>query len=91
MLSQSDRIIFSKKLVEAPFLISRMQQGKAAVEAEKAKIKQLDDAHKNLVDGKTNLINHYQAEIANLTGYPRSTLVEQDFQRIYSPMQRNLE
>lgn len=79
MLSKSDRIIFSKKLVEAPFLISRAQQGKAAIEAEKAKAQQLDDAHKNLVDSKSALINKYQAEIGNLTGYPRSTLIEQDF------------
>jgi hypothetical protein len=72
--------MFSKKLVEAPFLIARMQSCKIAIEAEKAKAQKLDDAHKNLVDSKTNLINYYQAEIANLTGYPREILVEQDFQ-----------
>lgn len=89
MLSKSDRIIFSKKLVEAPFLISRAQQGKSAIEAEKAKAQQLDDAHKNLVDSKNVLINKYQAELGNITGYPRSTLTEQDFLDAASFVQGN--
>ena len=78
MLSQADRIAFSKKIVEVPFLIASVKQSKASIVTEKAKAQALDTAHKNLVDGKTTLINAYQSELIKLDGITRSTLPEQD-------------
>lgn len=79
-LSQDDRISFSKKMVEGPFLIAAINKSKTSIVAEKAKVEKLDLAHKNLVDGRTAPINGYQAELILLDGITRSTLTEQDQQ-----------
>lgn len=80
MLSQDDRISFSKKIVEAPFAIDAVNRSKAALNIEYQKALKLDTAHKNLVDGKTALINAYQPEYSYLDGNGRNQLTEQDQQ-----------
>jgi hypothetical protein len=79
-LSQDDRIAFSKKIVETPFLIAAINRSKQSLEIEKAKAQKLDGGHKNLVDGRTTLINAYQLELTKLDGNTRSTLTESDQQ-----------
>jgi hypothetical protein len=79
-LNQDDRIAFSKKIVEAPFLIAAINKSKETILTEKEKAQKLDDGHKNLVDSKTVLVNAYQGELIKLDGITRSTLTEQDQQ-----------
>lgn len=80
MLSQEDRIAFTKKIVEGPALIASVTQSKASISVELTKARALDNAHKNLVDGKTAVINAYQAELIKLDGITRSNLTEQNIQ-----------
>lgn len=79
-LSQDDRIAFSKKIVEAPFLVDAINKSKASIQVEKAKLQKLDTAHANLVNSKTPLIDGYQSELTQLDGNTRSNLTEQDQQ-----------
>ncbi len=77
-MNQEDRIAFSKKIVEAPVLIDAIDKSKASVQIEKQKVQSLDNGHKNLVDGKTTLIDAYQLELAKLDGIVRTNLTEAD-------------
>lgn len=79
-LTKADRIAFSKKIVEAPLLINAINQSKSAIQVEKAKLIDLDNGHKNLVDSRTTLIDAYQLELKNLDGITRSNLTEADQQ-----------
>ena len=79
-LSKDDRIAFSKKIVEAPFVTASINNSKAAISIEKDKAQKLDGGHKNLVDGKTFYIDKFQAEFAKIDSNDRSALLESDIQ-----------
>jgi hypothetical protein len=79
-LSKEDRIAFSKKIVEAPYMVAAINKSKAAILVEKDRAQRLDDGHKNLVDAKTFYIDKFQLEFGLIDGNDRSILTESDIQ-----------
>lgn len=79
-LSKQDRISFSKKIVNAEVEKTGIESSKQKIEVEKQKAYELDQANKNLVDGKTVLINAYQVELSRYNGIARTSLTETDIQ-----------
>lgn len=77
-LSQSDRIAFSKKIVEADEVLKTFDKSQQQLQAEKEKAQAVDDAHKNLIAPLTALINGYQNEIAQLDGNIRTQVIESE-------------
>lgn len=75
-LTKADRIIFSKKIVEADPLKAIIDQSKASLEAKKLQAEELDAGNKRLVDARTDLINPYEVEIARYDGLGRTHLTE---------------
>lgn len=76
-LSQSDRVVFSSQLVAAPASLAADANGIAATNSAIASAQSLDNAHMDLITNVDVFVNKYEAEIKDLTGYPRNTLTEQ--------------
>lgn len=77
-LSKEDRIAFSKKIIEADAKKSAIDASKQAIQSEKDKAYDLDQANKRLVDTKTALIDPYQVELGRYSGIFRISLTESD-------------
>jgi hypothetical protein len=78
-LSKQDRIAFSKKIVGAESEKASIDSSKKKIEVEKQKAFEIDQANKNLIDPKTNLINAYHTELSRYNGILRTSLTETDF------------
>ena len=79
-ISQTDRIIITKKMVSVPLDNASADRTKAQIDAAAATSQTKDTANKNLMDSFTPLINGYQSEVSYYDGNQRTQLVEQDIQ-----------
>jgi hypothetical protein len=81
MLTQSQRIEVSKKIVSIPLENQNAQNTKdLLLNVEKPKAIEADDANKSIIDQRTPAINGYQSELQMLDGNGRTQIVEQDYQ-----------
>jgi len=77
-LSQADRIALSKKITGIPRQDATADEIKEILEGGKQKAIDEDNANKNLMEGKTALVNPYQKELSSYDANERTELVEQD-------------
>jgi len=77
-LSQTDRISLSKKITDIPRQNETAELIKELLESGKQKAIAEDNVNKDLMDGKTALVNPYQKELTNYNSILTNELVEQD-------------
>jgi hypothetical protein len=78
MISQSDRIAFSRAIVNANDTINGINTAQQAQQDPLSKAQALDLANKNLFDPINTLITGYHAEISLIDGNQRTSIIEQD-------------
>lgn len=76
MLTTSQRVEISKKLVSIPEENKAIDQTIELIGQETTSAQSLDDGNKSFFDQKNNLVNAYQPEIAFLNGTGRTSLTE---------------
>ncbi len=77
-LSQDDRIVISKKIVDIPRQNAQAAKLKDDLEAAKIEAEKEDNSNKTLMDVKTALVNPYQTELERYNSDGHNQLLEQD-------------